>query len=212
MPDTRNPSRPSKDPRLDSKPPAALGEVLVAPSPHAATLPPTAPTARVASLQAEVERLRAERETDADETAGMLVHIAESDRMRAAAQSQATVAGERVEALASDLEAARSRVDALEVEVAGLREQWSLAEARLGTARETIATALALLEEMQRREEMTSSMRARSVRDTLHALGRAAADAEPKATPSDRASGPESSVEIVGTHDMDWDLDLAEPE
>jgi chromosome segregation ATPase len=132
--------------------------------------------------------------------------------MRAAAQSQAMEAGERVEALASDLEAARSRVDALEVEVAGLREQWSLAEARLSTARETISTALALLEEMQRREEMTSSMRARSVRDTLHALGRGAADAESKAPPSDRASGPESSVEIVGTHDMDWDLDFAEPE
>jgi hypothetical protein len=209
MPDTRNPSRPSRDPRLDSKPPAALGETPLASSPYGATIPPTG---RVASLQAEVERLRAERESDADETAGMLVQIAESDRMRAAAQSQAVVASERVEAMQSDLDEARSRVDALEVEVAGLREQWSLAESRLGAARETIATALALLEEMQRREELTSSMRARSVRDTLRALGHAAGNAETKAPPGDRASGPESSVEIVGTHDLEWDLDLAEHE
>jgi septal ring factor EnvC (AmiA/AmiB activator) len=208
MPDTRKPSRPSRDPRLDSKPPAALGEAPLASSPYAATLPPAG---RVASLQAEVERLRAERETDADETAGMLVQIAESDRMRAAAQSQAVVAVERIEALQSDLDEARSRVGALEAEVAGLRDERSLAEARLCSARETITTALALLEEMQRREELASSMRARSVRDTLRALGQAGADGEAKAPPSDRASGPESSVEIVGTHDMDWDLDLAEP-
>lgn len=208
MPDTRKPSRPSKDPRLDSKPPAALDEVLPMgrPSPHAATVPPAG---RVASLQAEVERLRAERESDVDETAGMLVQIAESERMRAAALSQAVVASERGDALQSDLAEARSRVEALEVEVAGLRQQWSLAEERLSSARETIATALTLLEEMQRREELASSMRARSVRDTLRTLGGEAEDPQAKAPAGDQASGPESSVEIVGTHDLEWDLDLA---
>jgi hypothetical protein len=210
MPDTRKPSPPSRDPRLDSKPPAALGEAPLGPTPYATTVPPTG---RVASLQAEVERLRAERESDADETAGMLVQIAESERMRAAAQSQAVIASERVGALQSDLAAAIARVGTLEVEVAGLREQWSLAEARLSGARETIATALTLLEEMQRREEMASSMRARSVRDTVRALGRAAEDTQAKAPPADEASGPESSIiEIVGTHDLEWDLDLAESE
>jgi septal ring factor EnvC (AmiA/AmiB activator) len=214
MPDTRKPSRPSRDPRLDSTPPAALGEVPLGPMPAAATLPPAG--GRVASLQAEVERLRAERETDADETAEMLVQIAESDRMRAAAQSQATVAGERVGALESDLDEARVRIDALEAEVVGLREQWSVSESRLRAARDAISSALTLLEEMERREEMGASMRARAMRDTLHALGREAqgvAERDAKAAPSEEPSaGPESSVEIVGTHDLEWDFDLAEPE
>jgi hypothetical protein len=232
MPDTRNPSRPSRDSRLDSKPPASLGEVPLGPSPYAATIPPSG---RVATLQAEVERLRAERETDADETAGMLVQIAESDRMRAAAQSEATVAAERLETLQADLDQARLRVDALEVELSGLREQWSVSEARLTAARETISAAQTLIEDMERREEMAASMRARAVRDTLRALGRDAREerdahgdrdaragqddahrdvpssAAMKVAPEERGSAPESSVEIVGTHDLEWDFDLAEP-
>ena len=216
MPDTRNPSRPSRDPRLESTPPVGPGEAPLGSLPSA-TLPPP-PAGRVASLQAEVERLRSERETDADETAEMLVQIAESDRMRAAAQSQVVVASERVGTLEADLDDARTRVGALEVEMARLREQWSLSEARLSAARETIAAAVTLLEEMERREEMSSSMRTRSLRDTLRALSRAGRDAERGAerrssgAPEDRASGPESSVEIVGTHDLEWDLDLAESE
>jgi hypothetical protein len=166
----------------------------------------------VASLQAEVERLRAERECDADETAGMLVQIAESERMRTVAQSQVVIASERVEALESELAEARSRVAALEGEAAGLRELRSLAEARLSSARELIATAVALLEEMQRREELASSMRTRAVRDTLRALNGAAEDPIAQAPPEERAAGPESSVEIVGTHDLEWDIALAESE
>ena len=157
--------------------------------------------------------MRAERESDADETAGMLVQIAESERMRTVAQSQAAIASERVEALQSDLAAARSRVAALEGEVAGLREQQSLAEARLSSTRETIALAVGLLEEMQRREELASSMRARAVRDTLRTLGRAVENPPAHAPPGEQASGPESTVvEIVGTHDLEWDLALAESE
>jgi hypothetical protein len=37
-----------------------------------------------------------------------------------------------------------------------------------------------------------------------------AEDSEAKAPPSDRASVRESTIEIVGTHDLEWDLDLAE--
>ena len=205
MPDTRKPSRPSRDPRLDSGPPAAPAEMPLG-SPYAATTIP--PAGRVASLRAEVERLRAERETDVDETAEMLVQLAESDRMRVAAQSEATVAGERVGVLQTDLDEAHQRVDALEAEVAGLREQRSLAESRLESAHQTIAAALSLLEDLERREEMAASLRARAVRDALRALGRGG-ESTPSATRGDTGSGPESSVEIVGTHDMDWDLDIA---
>jgi chromosome segregation ATPase len=204
MPDTRKPSRPSRDPRLDSRPPAAPSEVPLG-SPHAPTgLAPE----RVASLQAEVVRLRAERETDVDETAEMFVQLVESDRMRVAAQSEAMVAGERVGALQSDLDEAHQRVDALEAEVAGLRQQWSLAESRLDRARLTIAAALSLLEDMERREEMAASLRARAVRDALQTLAHGR-ESEPTDTRGEISSGPESSVEVVGTHDMDWDLDIA---
>ncbi len=203
MPDTRNTSRPSRDSRLDSKPPSAPDELPIGPS-HPASA--SIPIGRVASLQAEVERLRAGRETDADETAEMLIHLAESDRMRAAAQSEAMVAGERVGALQSDLDEARERVDSLEAEVAGLREQWSLAESRLTSARHTIAAALTLLEDMERREELAASLRARAVRDALQALGRGSDQSAE--SHDDRPSGPESSVEVVGT-DVDWDLDIA---
>src|ERR1700733_1676394 len=128
MVDTRKLSRPSRDSRLDSSPPPALEEAPLGTSAGAPTLPPGG---RVASLQAEVERLRAERETDADETAEMLVQIAESVRMRVAAQSQAMVAAERIGALEADLDATRLRVESLEVELVGLREQWALSETRL---------------------------------------------------------------------------------
>jgi len=165
----------------------------------------------LASLQAEVERLRTERETDADETAGMLVQIAESDRMRAAAQSEATAAATRATALQTDLDEARRRIDALEVEVAGVREQWSLSEARLSAARETMSTAFGLIESMERRDEMAASIRAKAVRDALRALqNHDAADRDAKVAPGDEpAAGPASSIEIVGAHDLEWDLDLA---
>jgi uncharacterized small protein (DUF1192 family) len=160
----------------------------------------------VASLQAEVERLRAERDSDADETAGMLVQIAESERMRAVAQSQAVMASERVDALQSQVAEALSRIAALEVEITGLRAQRSLAETRLSGARESIALAVGLLEEMQRREEMASSMRTRAVRDMLRTLGRAVENP----APGEQEQGPESSIEIIGTHDLEWDLALEE--
>ena len=212
MSETRKPSRPSRDPRIDSTPPSALGEAPLGHIPRA-TL---APAGRRAGghLEAEVERLRTERESDADEAAGMLVHIAQSERMRVAAQSQAVQAGERAGALQADLDQAMQRIDELEVEVAGLRQQWVASEARLNAAHETISAAFGALEDLERREEMTASMRARSIRDTLRALG--GNPAEPVGAESssrERVSqGPDSSVEIVGTHDLEWEMDLAESE
>jgi chromosome segregation ATPase len=177
-------------------------------SPYAST---SIPAGRVASLQAEVERLRAERETDADETAEMLVQLAESDRMRAAAQSEAVMASERIGSLQTDLDEAMRRVEALEAEVAGLRDERAVAESRLRNTRETIAAALSLLEDMERREEMAASLRARGVREAMRALGQGR-ERQPAAGEADQASGPESSIEVVGTHDLEWDMDIAESE
>ncbi len=156
----------------------------------------------------------------------MLVHIAQSERMRVAAQSQAVELGERASVLQADLDQAMQRIDELEIEVAGLRQQRVASEARLNAAHETISAAFGALEDLERREEMTASMRARSIRDTLRALGGAGVEsvhpegsahpersAHPESSPRERVSkGPDSSVEIVGTHDLEWDLDLAESE
>ncbi len=87
MPDTRKPSRAVRDPRADSQSPprrdeSPLGRPTVRPG-ESSTMPVGS---RVASLEAEIERLRAERAIDADETANMLLRIVESDRMRADAE------------------------------------------------------------------------------------------------------------------------------
>jgi chromosome segregation ATPase len=219
MPDTRRPSPLSRDARIDSTPPPAIAE---APLGRLLARPSLAPDGRVASLEAEVQRLRSERANDADETAGMLVHIAESERMRAAAYSEAVEAGERAGTLRAHLESARRRIDELELELGGMRTKWALSEAQLSSARETMTSALGMLEEMERREEMAASMRARGLREALRALARDARD-EDRPTPDagfpsgetsassqgQASSAPESSVEIVGVHE-EWELDLAE--
>src|SRR5689334_3695503 len=112
MPETRKPSRPTRDPRIDSSPPSARDETPLARPPASSrhALPHSASSdARVAALEAELERLRAERATEADEFASMLVQIAESDRMRAAAQTMASEARERAGAIQADLDRALQR-------------------------------------------------------------------------------------------------------
>ena len=160
----------------------------------------------------------------------MLVRIAESERMRVAAQSQAVEASDRIENLATDLERARQRVAELEEEVAGIRQQWALSEERLSAARDTMSSALGVLEAMERREEMATSMRARAMREAVRALGGepeshgtplepargadpasgthpASASVAPPSSGRDQAA--ESTVEILGTHELEWDMDMA---
>jgi septal ring factor EnvC (AmiA/AmiB activator) len=205
-----DPPRLSRDPRIDSTPPAALDEAPLAHLQHVAhtfTRPPQ--TERLATLEAEVERLRGELASDADDTAGMLVRIAESERMHVSAHALAIEAGTRASVLEADLEAATQRVRALEGELAALRQQWSLSETRLGAARESVRNALAMVEELERREEMAAAIRARTLRDALHALR---GDSLPPASA-------ESSVDLRGPRDAhgardgfpdgDWDLDFA---
>lgn len=223
----------------------------------------------MALLEAELERLRSERASEADETAGMLVHIAESERMRVSAQSQAVEAGERAGVLEARLEHAQRHIDELEIELAGARSQWAASQAELTSAREqltqmnaqltsahtkltsageelssahaklgstreeltaahaqaattreqltsaqaklaaadeSMASALGMLEEIERREEMAASMRTRGLRDAVRALGRGG----PGPALERVSVAPESTVEIVGTHDVDWDLEVGE--
>jgi predicted RNase H-like nuclease (RuvC/YqgF family) len=212
------PARPSRDPRIDSTPPASFDEAPLAHLQHVAHTfsRPTAapPNERLANLEAEVVRLRDELASDADDTAGMLVKIAESERLRVSVHAMAIEAGaragaletelerasQRVRSLEGELERTSQRVRALEVELEGLRSQWSLSEARLSVSRRATEAALALIEELERREEMAAGIRARTVRDALQALR---GDTIP----------PESSVEVTrgpdSAPDAEWDLDLA---
>jgi hypothetical protein len=209
MPDTRNsrgpqiePARQTRDPRIDSTPPSALDETPLAPLHVAHTFSRPPRFERLANLEAEVERLRGELANDADDTAGMLVRIAESERRHVTAHTLAIDASARASALEAELAKANERMQELELELAILRQQWSLSEGRLGAAREAMDGALGLVEELERREEMAASIRTRTIRDALRALR---GDAPP--VPA------QSSIGVAGAHDAprdgDWELDLA---
>jgi NADH dehydrogenase [ubiquinone] 1 alpha subcomplex assembly factor 7 len=84
---------PARDPRLDSAPPAT----------DDGPIPPSA-SPRVAALEAEVARLKAERSADADDLAQMLVRIAEAERKRRAAEDRSTELAARARSLEATLE------------------------------------------------------------------------------------------------------------
>ena len=195
MPDTRKPSRPSRDPRLDSSPPAALGEAPLDPTPSAVTVPPAG--VRVATLQAEVERLRAGRETDADETAECSCRSPESDRMRAAALSEAMVAGRARRGARRRISTRRGAHRGAR----GLRWPGCAAVVPLGGAPPHRARGDIVSPDPPRGDGSPRRAgrvdAARTMRDTLRALGRdQGSPTDAKTTPSaEPASGPESSVE-----------------
>ena len=107
-------------------------------------------------LEAEIERLKAARAEDADVTAAMLVRIAEAERLRAAAQG---------------------RCAEVEAELVEIRQRAAAAEARLEGTRTTMHSALAMLDELERREEMAGALRTRTLgqaRAALQGQGRTA--------------------------------------
>jgi chromosome segregation ATPase len=116
-----------------------------------------------AALEAEVERLKTARAEDADLAAEMLVRVAEAERLRMAAQT---------------------RVSELEAALVEARRAAASAQARFEGMRPTMSTALELIEELERREEMAGSLRTRTiqqVRTVLQGQGRTAPPpAEPR--------------------------------
>ncbi|HEX3771356.1 MAG TPA: hypothetical protein VHV30_10845 [Polyangiaceae bacterium] len=216
------PERPrlSRDPRIDSTPPSAVDEAPLAHLQsvtqhvaHTFSRPVTRPpeTERVATLEAEVERLRGELALDADDTAGMLVRIVESERLQLSAHAQAVEASARAAALEAELAKSKGKASALEAEIAGLRQQWVLAEARLSATREAMRNALAVVEELERREEVVATLRGRTIREALKLLRGETLPRETLPPPS-----AESSVAVRGSDDappesgnLGWDLDLA---
>src|SRR5579884_3423426 len=96
-PPGRTAQRAYKDPRIDSSPPVLDEEVQLGPRPSrpsspripVASRPPAESIAmRVAALEDELGRLRAERAEEADQIADVLVRIADAERGRAAAEAR----------------------------------------------------------------------------------------------------------------------------
>lgn len=90
---------------------------------------------RVASLEAEVERLRAQHATDSDHIADMLLSLADAEKRKADALARA-----------------------------------SEAEHRLAATRAAMAAVLNLLEDLERREEMATGVRARTIDEARRTL------------------------------------------
>jgi hypothetical protein len=138
--------------------------------------------ARIASLEAEVARLKAARSNDADQVAEMLVRIADAERAKAAAEQRALASDHRAEILGEELNRERARgAEADMWETSGtddvhhhldesLRKQAQL-ERAVALAREAMGQASALLEEFDRREEMAAGIRSRAVEQIRRALG-----------------------------------------
>jgi len=179
-------SRGPRDLRVDSSPPGGLEDAALpsAPTTRPAAMnraPGTRPSGRPITgsrpsmrpgasqrpssrpgfdrsivLEGEIERLKIARAEDADVTAAMLVRLAETERLRVAAQKRC-----------SDLEA----------ELGQMRQRAAAAEARLEGTRMTMTSAVTMLEELERREEMAGSIRTRTLsqaRATLKGQGQTA--------------------------------------
>jgi hypothetical protein len=136
---------------------------------------------RVASLEAEVQRLRAQHATDQDSIAEMLLSLADAEKRKAEALARATDS-----------------------------------EHRLVATRAAMTEVLKLLEDLERREEMATGVRARTIDEARRALtsdrpapgsGRGsrpsprgpAADPEPvRAPPAPAAPAVSSVVDLPG--------------
>src|SRR5580658_752143 len=165
---------PPRDPRVDSSPRFARDDTPLQ------RVPSSRPTAdavatRLANLEAEGARLREQHASDADQLAAMLVRIAEVERARTAAEQRAAESDEHAETLSVALGQEKARTSQLEADgweasetlVREVRAQLAAAQAtqatmqrELAAAREAMGGAMALLEELERREEMVGSLRA----------------------------------------------------
>jgi chromosome segregation protein len=142
MPDSGKTKRPVserlrlRDPRVDSSPPSARVETV---NRRASRPRLEAAAVRIASLQAEVDRLTAERANDADTVAEMLVRIADAERAKTAANARAAEAERRAGASAGEL-------DALHEELERRLEAFDALSRRVGVAEKSAADGADALE------------------------------------------------------------------
>jgi chromosome segregation ATPase len=173
MSETNKPKRPhSKSARARSRPPPRdprvedveiPRDVVAEARPLEARPRADALTARIASLETELARLKEDREADADQVARMLVRIAAAERAKAEAEHRAELAEREAAKERADLEQAKA-------EMQSDRSRFTDLEAKLATASATLARATGLIEEIERREELTASMRVRSLEQARRVL------------------------------------------
>lgn len=146
----------------------------------------------MATLQADLERFKSERASDADHVAQMLVRLAGAERAREAAerateaaQQHAAAADQRAAALSAEVDRLRTRCSQLEA------ESWNPAggsardaHARLEAVRDAVARVTAMIDELDRREEMAAGIRARTVEQVRQALAEIEAPPSPPVQPS----------------------------
>lgn len=137
-------TRPARDPRIDSLPPAVDEEAPLKAKPLRSGADPL--HARVALLEAEVESLKVARAADSDDLAQMLIRVAEAERLRAAAEQRAADAEARHAAA----------IEALGVAQARAREA---APVSTVDARAAMDKVESWLEELERGETMAQALR-----------------------------------------------------
>ncbi len=177
---------PPRDPRADSDPPATTEETPL----RALGRPPSSrprgdAVAKIVALEAEIERLVADRAHDADQIGEMLVRIAGAERARAAAESRASAAEQQAAALRAEVAHLEARCAQLEADAWGVSESTRrVAEPQAHAVREGLSRIGAILDELDRREEMAAGLRARTIEQLRQALAEVDAPASPPLTPS----------------------------
>lgn len=139
----------------------------------------------MATLEAELARLREQHASDADQLADMLVRIADAERARVAAEQRAAETDEHAETLSVALGQEKARTsqleaDGWEVSEAAVREMRAQLEAeraahattrtQLLDARDAMAASTVVLEDLERREEMVSAVRVRAIEQMRRTL------------------------------------------
>jgi chromosome segregation ATPase len=176
-----------------------------------------APATRIATLEGEAARLRDQHASDADQIAEMLVRVAASERAKHASERQAAEAEVRAEVLLAELNHQKSRVAELEAfdpkandaafaelrkELEAARSAHARTQEQLGAAREAMGNAMALLEDLERREEMVSGVRRRAIDQMKKSLGSSLSSPQhPAASPPPRPQPPplpEQAHEAMG--------------
>jgi chromosome segregation ATPase len=132
--------------------------------------PRTDAIGRIAALEAEVARLKAERSHDADQMGEMLVRVATVERTRAAAENRAVAAEMQAGDLGAELAQLKARCAQLEAEAWEAQESSRQLPVDPDAARDAATRVATIIDELERREEMAAGLRARTLEQMRQAL------------------------------------------
>jgi hypothetical protein len=175
---------PPRDPRADSAPPASTEETplqAVARPPSSRPRPEIA--TRLFALEADLERMKSDRAHDADQIGEMLGRIAAAERTREAAVARALAAEDQAARLRSELAELKARCAQLEADAWDANAVTKRSVPPEAT-REGLARLGAIIDELERREEMSAGLRARTLEQMRQAIAEVDAPPSPPVRPS----------------------------